>query len=89
MEKMKLLNDEELEKVSGGKANDYVVTANGRVKINNDAFVIFACHNAFYFIDKATGKPGFEVGNPQCSKCEYCSDDYFCTNPNFIAEVTG
>ncbi len=88
MEKMNMLNDEELEKVVGG-TNQYSLTGDGRVKIWDNQYC--ACENIYYFVDRRNGKTGLQVmGNLDvtCFYCKYYKSGY-CTNPDFIAKVTG
>ena len=87
MKDMKLLNDEELDKVVGG-ADSWRHTRDGRIKILNDQYC--ACENMSidYFVDRRTGKPANEVPflDVMCFYCKYYKEGY-CTNPDVVASI--
>ena len=86
MKDMKLLNDEELDKVVGG-AEYWQHTRDGRIKILNDQYC--ACGiKSNYFVDRRTGKPANEVPflDVMCFYCKYYKEGY-CTNPDVVASI--
>lgn len=82
MDKMKMLNDEELENVVGGVCRISITVVDGKIKIGNPDSS--KCQNVYYLENTINGANN-RLG-AACKQCVYYQNGY-CINQYFLIDI--